>query len=73
MNAEPANFGRFRLDVDRRELFRDGTPVQLGSRALDILCVLASANGEVVGKDELMRRVWPDVVVEEGNRCTSRR
>jgi TolB-like protein/Tfp pilus assembly protein PilF len=67
MNAEPANFGRFRLDVDRRELFRDGTPVQLGSRALDILCVLASANGEVVGKDELMRRVWPDVVVEEGN------
>ena len=41
--------------------------MQLGSRALDILCVLASAKGEIVSKDELMRRVWPDVAVEEGN------
>ncbi|PWT77639.1 MAG: CadC-family transcriptional regulator [Acidobacteria bacterium] len=67
MSAEPTGFGRFRLDVDRRELFRDGVRVQLGSRALDILCVLASAKGAIVSKDELMRRVWPDVVVEEGN------
>jgi DNA-binding winged helix-turn-helix (wHTH) protein len=44
-----------------------GAPVQLGSRALDILYVLASARGEVVGKDELMSRVWPGLVVEENN------
>jgi TolB-like protein/Tfp pilus assembly protein PilF len=67
MAAEPTGFGRFRLDVDRRELSRDGARVPLGSRALDILCVLASAKGEIVSKDELMRRVWPDVAVEEGN------
>jgi TolB-like protein len=67
MAAEPTGSARFRLDLDRRELSRDGVRVQLGSRAFDILCVLASAKGEIVSKDELMRRVWPNVAVEEGN------
>ena len=35
------SFGRFRLNIARRELRRDETPVRLGRRALDILCVLA--------------------------------
>jgi len=61
------SFGRFRLDLARRELRRDQAPVRLGSRALDILCVLASARGKVVSKDELMERVWAGVVVEEHN------
>src|SRR5215468_1416877 len=61
------SFGRFRLDLARRELRRDQAPVRLGSRALDILCVLASAEGRVVTKDELMARVWAGVVVEENN------
>jgi TolB-like protein/Tfp pilus assembly protein PilF len=60
-------FGPFRLDFGKRELSRDGAPVKLASRALDILRVLASAQGEVVSKDELLARVWPDVVVEENN------
>src|SRR5215813_1064562 len=61
------SFGRFRLDLARRELRRDEGLVRLGSRALDILCVLASAGGKVVSKDELMERVWAGVVVEEHN------
>jgi TolB-like protein len=61
------SFGRFRLDLAGRELRRDQTVVRLGSRALDILCVLASAGGKVVSKDELMERVWAGVVVEEHN------
>jgi len=60
-------FGRFRLDLARRELWRDGVPVRLGNRALDILCELVSAEGGVVTKDELMARVWAGVVVEENN------
>jgi DNA-binding winged helix-turn-helix (wHTH) protein len=60
------SFGRFRLDLARRELRRDEKPVRLGSRALDILCVLAAAGGKV-SKDELMARVWAGVVVEEHN------
>src|SRR6516164_5957817 len=67
MNDGEINFGRFRLDPLRRELRRDGKPVRLGSRARDILCLLASAGGAVVSKDELMERVWPGIVVEENN------
>jgi TolB-like protein len=61
------NFGPFCLDVARGCLLRDGKQVPLGSRAIDILVVLASAKGEVVTKDDLMARVWPDRVVEENN------
>src|SRR6516165_7491106 len=61
------SFSRFRLDLARRELRRDQKPVRLGGRALDILCVLASAEGKIVSKDELMERVWAGVVVEEHN------
>src|SRR5499433_3184309 len=61
------SFGRFRLDLARRQLRRNETPVRLGSRALDILCVLASAEGRIVTKDELMARVWAGVIVEEHN------
>ena len=58
-------FGPFRLDVDQRQLWRDGSVVRLGSRAIDILCVLAAAKGQLVTKDELMARVWAGQTVEE--------
>jgi TolB-like protein len=67
MSGEEVSFGRFRLDLGRRELWRDDTLMHLGSRVLDILCVLVSARGAVVTKDELLARVWPGVVVEESN------
>jgi TolB-like protein len=61
------SFGPFRLDLGLRQLARDGNPVKLGNRALDILCILAAAGGEIVTKDELMGRVWSGLVVEESN------
>src|SRR5262249_60677924 len=67
MDTGPISFGRFRFDLGLRELRRDGEPLQLPGRALDILCVLATAKGEVVGKDDLMARLWPGRIVEEGN------
>ena len=67
MDTGPVRFGRFRLDLGLRELRRDGEPLQLPGRALDILCALATAKGEVVGKDDLMARLWPGRIVEEGN------
>lgn len=67
MHQDVVCFGRFRLDLGRRELWRDTTAIKLGSRALDILCVLAAAKGDVVNKDELLTRVWPGVFVEENN------
>jgi DNA-binding winged helix-turn-helix (wHTH) protein len=67
MSGDQVGFGRFRLDLGRRELWRDETLMHLGSRVLDVLCVLVSAKGEVVTKDDLMARVWSGLVVEEAN------
>jgi adenylate cyclase len=61
------SFGRFRLDLGRGEITRDGRPIRLGSRAMDILRVLVAANGALVSKDRVMERVWPGLVVEENN------
>jgi predicted ATPase/DNA-binding winged helix-turn-helix (wHTH) protein len=60
-------FGRFRVLPHRREVLADGQPIKLGGRAFDVLMALIEARGEVVGKDALMARVWPDRVVEEHN------
>src|SRR5215470_1594174 len=65
MNEQEVRFGDFRLDLGRRELTKAGQSIRLGSRAFEILCVLASARGNVVTKDQLLERVWPGVVVEE--------
>src|SRR6516165_5921199 len=65
--VEGISLGRFRLDLGRRELLRDGQPVRIHRRALGILCALAEAKGEIVSKDELLARLWPDRIVEEGN------
>ena len=67
MSGDLVSFGRFRLDLGQRKLWRDETPIRLGNRALDILCVLVSAKGKVVTKDELMAQVWSGLVVEESN------
>jgi predicted ATPase/DNA-binding winged helix-turn-helix (wHTH) protein len=53
------------IDSVRRELRLRGKPVVLGGRALDVVAVLAQAAGELVTKDDLMARVWPDVTVGE--------
>ena len=60
-------FGPFRVDELRRILLRDEKPVRLSAKAFEILLVLLEEKGRLVEKDELMRRVWPDSVVEENN------
>jgi predicted ATPase/DNA-binding winged helix-turn-helix (wHTH) protein len=61
------SFGPFHLVANERLLTKAGAPVELGARALDILIVLISAPNEIVSKKDLLSRVWPDVVVEEGS------
>ena len=60
-------FGPFRVLPHRRELLADGQPIKLGGRAFDVLMALIEARGAVVGKDALMRRVWPNRIVEENS------
>src|SRR5882757_7233427 len=59
--------GPFRLYPDQRVLLRADTPLPLGSRAREILLLLVERAGEIVKKSELMARVWPDTIVEEGS------
>ena len=70
-SATPAGhaivFGPFRLFPTRRLLLEGEKPVRLGSRAFDILVALVERAGELVSKDELMARVWPNTFVEESN------
>jgi DNA-binding response OmpR family regulator len=60
-------FGRFRVLPRARQLLADGRPIELGSRAFDLLMVLITAPGVLLTKKEIMSRVWPDVVVEQNN------
>ena len=60
-------FGRFRLDATERVLLRDRELVPLTPKVFDILLALVEHGGHLVEKDDLMKMVWPDSFVEEGN------
>ena len=60
-------FGPFRLDPVKRLLLRGSVSVPLTQKAFDTLLVLVQNSERVVNKDELMRLVWPDTIVEENN------
>lgn len=68
MNASQATyeFGPFRLDGNKKLLWRYSQPVALTPKVLDTLVVLIELRDRVVTKDELLGRVWGDTVVEEG-------
>jgi DNA-binding winged helix-turn-helix (wHTH) protein len=60
-------FGPFRLDTAERLLLRNGDEVSLTPKVFDLLLVLVENGGHILEKDELMKAVWPDAVVEETN------
>ena len=59
-------FGPFLLDANKRLLLRDGEPVPLAPKVLETLLVLIENRERVLTKDELLKQVWGDTVVEEG-------
>ncbi|QVW26108.1 winged helix-turn-helix domain-containing protein [Pseudomonas hormoni] len=58
-------FGQFHLLPAQRLLLKNGKPIELGSRALDVLIALLEHAGEVVSNRDLIRMVWQDVIVDE--------
>jgi TolB-like protein len=58
-------FGPFRFDGRGRVLYRDDEIVALGSRGIDILCVLTASRGALVTKDQLIAKVWSGTIVED--------
>jgi eukaryotic-like serine/threonine-protein kinase len=67
MEQTAYEFGEFRLETRSRRLLRGGVPVPITTKAFDTLAVLVTHAGRVVEKEELMRHVWPDAIVEEAN------
>jgi adenylate cyclase len=60
-------FGNFILDTDEHRLAQNGAELRLRGKVFDTLCVLVQNAGRLVRKDELLRAVWPDTIVEENN------
>ena len=60
-------FGRFRVRADERVLRRGEELVSLTPKAFEILLALLENEGRIVNKDDLMKKVWPNTFVEEGN------
>ena len=60
-------FGTFRLRPAQQLLLDADKPLRIGGRALDILVTLVEQAGELVTKDELVARVWPNTIVDEAN------
>src|SRR5579863_3367323 len=64
MDSLEYRIGRHTLKPSR-QLLDDGVPVPIGRKPLELLSVLAKAEGALVTKDELMAAVWPDSIVED--------
>jgi DNA-binding winged helix-turn-helix (wHTH) protein/Flp pilus assembly protein TadD len=70
MDKEPKalyEFGPFRLDAGERLLLRNGQVVPLTPKAFDVLLALVEQRGRLLEKEALLKMVWPDSFVEEGN------
>lgn len=60
-------FGPFRLDLEQKLLAQEGQSVPLPPKVFETLLLLLEQNGRIVGKEEMMKVLWPDRYVEEGN------
>jgi len=57
-------FGQFELDVRSGELRRQGIRIKLQDQPFQVLCMLLERPGDLVTREEIQRRLWPDTVVE---------
>jgi len=60
-------FGDFEFDDRRRRLTAAGQPVRLSGQAVDVLCLLLERPGELIPREEIERRLWPDRNVDFGH------
>jgi len=67
MEARCFSFGPFVLIPQRHLLLREGKPVRIGTRALEILTVLVERSGELLNKQQIISSVWTDTFVDESN------
>ena len=61
------SLGQATVSLELRDVFKDGVALRIGTRAFDILELLIRQQGQLVTKEHILQRVWPDTVVEENN------
>jgi len=61
------DFGRFRLDMGGRLLFRDGERIAVTPKAVEVLIALVESRGKHLNREELLHAAWGDTAVEEGS------
>ena len=67
MERQCYSFGRFRIDTDSRVLFHDEQRLGIPPKSAEVLLALLAGAGELVGKEALIKLVWPDTIVEDTN------
>src|SRR6516225_2737278 len=63
-NAQVVRFATFEVDLRAGELRKDGLKLKLGGQPFQVLAILLERPGEVVTRDELQNRLWPDTFVD---------
>ncbi|MGT2466564.1 winged helix-turn-helix domain-containing protein [Mesorhizobium atlanticum] len=58
-------FSGHRLDLRKGRLQRGGYDVDLRAKSLSLLTYLLENAGRVVGKDELVDAIWPNIAVSD--------
>ena len=61
------SFGSYSVDMDTRQLLRDGSSVHLSPKAFELLVALLDARPRVLSKVTLQERLWPETFVAEAN------
>ncbi|HKY28455.1 MAG TPA: winged helix-turn-helix domain-containing protein [Pyrinomonadaceae bacterium] len=67
MSIRYYEFGPFQIDKLNHALLRDGDTIPLKPKVFDTLLLLVENRERILDKDEMLRRLWPDTVVEESN------
>jgi DNA-binding winged helix-turn-helix (wHTH) protein/Flp pilus assembly protein TadD len=60
-------FGPFQLDAERLLLLDRDAPIPLGPKVVETLLALIEHPGEVISKNALLARIWPEGYVDEAN------
>src|SRR5262249_13880432 len=66
-NKNGYRFDSYWMDLDIFCLFRNGEPVPLPPKEFELLQILGEQSGQIVTREELISRLWPDTIVEEAN------
>jgi DNA-binding winged helix-turn-helix (wHTH) protein/Tol biopolymer transport system component len=66
LSSDFYEFGDFRLNLNDKQLSRNGVCIPMPPRVFDTLVLLVTAKGQLVDKDYLLQQLWPDTFVEEG-------